>query len=231
MDPMFKNTCLEEIEKNYMPVSNDNLWHFTNDCLCELNRLFRPDIQNVELFRTSITHDFGIVYPPMLFVSPTKIYDYLRSVLTKLQQEKQKSDEKLKIIEQLRKYGVEYASQEYDPITGTITNTARRYSLDELRKNLKQAEEAKFEVEKIMADKKLMDKLVHWELGGGHGNPPKDVSHYAIRLLKPKLKKLVYELQVEEEVARRIEKLKQDKEKQSFEDAVKKRLAELGYEP
>ncbi len=138
-------------------------------------------------------------------------------------------NEKLSLIEELKTYGVHFPVRDYNPATQTFTDTANGYTTQSLRKELEKVKHAEEDARTIWSDKKQRNALVQWELRGDYVLPPKGVSSYAMKYIKPVLEKYVYQLKVDEEAKRRIEQQKKDKEKRTFEEAVKRRMAELGY--
>lgn len=120
------------------------------------------------------------------------------------------------VMKQLQKYGVDTKKVE------------TMYSPESLKQWAESLQSAEQEADVWLKDKKLLQKLVNWELGGFKGSPGK-ISYYALEFIRPKLKKYVHEEKINQEALRRIEKLKEERKKQEFEDAVKKRMAELGY--
>lgn len=218
MEPMFTNTCLEEIEATFMPFTNENFYKFTATCYNKLAAEYLPNI-DVLLFEKIIDDTYRIQPPAFTSEFNERVElcrRYIYQVLHVLNKERTLHEERLSVIKQLRKYGVD------------MTKSETTYSLASLKQWLEDLQKAEQEAEACLKDKKTMQLLVNWEVGGFKGCPVK-LSYYAMEFIRPKLKKYVYEEKVNREALRRIETIKQERKQKEFEDAVKKRMAELGY--
>lgn len=241
-DNMFKGTCLESIKSEFSPIAKEKdywkneeiYWKFHIKCLETLKNKYKPELNKYSDLVDYVKKTYGLE-PPVNNNAveqysrwSTQMY-YLVSLMRTFEDEEKKDNTIIELVNQLQKYGL---YKNFDLNRVKKHNIMKNYDTEKLKKELEENQNAEKDAEKILKDENHLNYL-----GGYSSEEYKKYSRICIteatrKLIQPEIDRRIMERKIDAEARRRIyeqEKLQKElEEKQKFEDAVHKRINELG---
>lgn len=189
-----------------------------------------PQAENYGLGSPTIETQFG------------KLVNPINSWISNLHKERLEYNKKKIIIENLKNFGVRVNESYNQVVNGNFIqkDDLKNLKIEDLENQLKEYQTANSDSQNILNDEYVMNQLVSkpnlrgWIVN--RSDPERaysvNVTEAAMKLLKPEIDRRIMQRKIDAEAKRRIyeaQKLQKElDEKQKFEDAVRKRMQDLG---
>jgi hypothetical protein len=237
-----------ELDEDYQRIMPEHV-DFRNTIIQNKSKIFEyGDFTCINEFYTK----YKIQYPPAEnygLGGPTletqfgKLISPIQSWINNLHKDRLEYNEKKAIIDEIKKYGVRINETYGQVINGQYVkkDDLKKVKIEDLKKELEHCKNSAKDAEKILNNKDLITQLVNSrvsQLMMGNNKKLQHIVHepiyrnisnrYSIAIIEPEVEKLAMEKYIDMEAKRRIHEQQKIQKEQKFEDAVKKRMLELG---